>query len=112
MFDTILNIILFSVRISTFILTLILTLNLWGDWRAKAQQESDGLEETRISMLIMMAALLLENLVYFLGYVHGSFTTSGLNRWLTQAKPLVIVARIGVLYAVIRLFILFYKRKG
>ena len=113
MYDTILNVLLFVARVGALIFTAILTFNLLADWRNIVQADKkNGLWATRIAISFIIGALMIENFVYSLAYLHGGFTTDGLNMWLNSAKLVVIVARWLILYGVIRLFILFCCNGG
>jgi hypothetical protein len=107
--DLFLNIILFAARVLTAIFTFILAFNLLAEWRG-ATEESSGLQDTRVTMVILIVSLLLENFLYTLAYIHGGFDTLKLNQWITDVKPLFILSRWGIFVAVLRLFLLFYRK--
>lgn len=110
MSSVILNIILFIIRIGTFAISGILLFNLISDAREVSQENRvNGLWGTRIALISIVAAIFIENLIYAIGYVHSGFDSPTLNEWLTNARPIVIVARALVFYGVLKLFILFRK---
>jgi len=113
--DILANIILSITRILTLFLSAVILFNLSADWRNAFQEERrNGVWQTRITLVVLMLALVIENLVYTLGYLHGRFNTDGLNAWLAAAKPFVVVARILILVAVITIYRLFccnHKKK-
>jgi hypothetical protein len=107
-YDTILNTILFAARIITFGLASVLLFNLIADIRNLAQEQKvNGVWATRLTMIVLIGALWLENAIYSIGYIHGNFGTIGLNVWLSQAKLLLIMARLGVAYGVFAIYKLF-----
>lgn len=112
MLDIFLNILLFIARIGALIFTTILTFNLLADWRNVVQAEQkNGLWATRIAIAFIVGALMVENFIYAISYLHGNFTTLGLNSFLQSAKVFVIIARWFILYGIFRLFILFCCKK-
>jgi hypothetical protein len=106
-----LNITLFVIRAATFAFALILLLNLMADWRQRSQEEKNGLRATRLAMIVIIGALVLENFLYSLAYLHAGFDSVKLNQWLTDARLLLFVARFAILYGVIRLYLLFNHRE-
>jgi hypothetical protein len=106
-YDLFLNLLLFTARVGTLALTLVLSFNLIADWRTNVQKETNGLRATRIALISIILALLIENTLYGIGYIHAGFNTAKLNAWITQAKPILIVARYLIFYGVLRLFLLF-----
>lgn len=112
MYSVALNIILFIIRMSTFIISTILLFNLIADARGvKQENRVNGLWATRIAMIAIIGALVIENGIYAVGYVHSGFESIVLNAWLTNARLFIITARGLVLFGVIKLFILFHHRE-
>lgn len=110
--DTLLNVIIFATRMIGLLFSFLLTFNLIADARNTIQEErKNGLWATRMAILAIIGALFLENVLYGLSYLHGSFTTVGLNEWLVEVKPLLILTRILVTYGIIKLFLLFCCNK-
>jgi hypothetical protein len=107
MSDLVQNIILFIIRITTFGFAVVLSFNLLSDWRNQYMKETNGLRATRIAIMLLVLAFLIENGVYALAYPHGGFTTPGLNQWLSTVKPVVILSRLIVMFAFYKLFRLF-----
>jgi hypothetical protein len=102
------NILLFSARSITAVVSFILLFNLLADWRnVKQKNEENGLRTTRIALLILVGSVLLENIIYGLAYIHGGFQTIELQAWLGGTKPVLILVRFGVAYGVFRLYLLF-----
>lgn len=106
-YDSVLNFFLFLSRVATLFLTLVLFANLWSDWRERHTKNENGLGKTRVAIMILVLSLLAENTLYGIGYIHSGFDTAVLNQWLTLVKPLLILARWGVFYGVLKLFTLF-----
>lgn len=106
-YSNVLNVILFAIRAATFAFALILLFNLLSDWRKRSQEEKNGLRATRLAMITIIFAIALENAIYSTGYIHAGFESKILNEWLTNARFFLMVARLGILYGVVKLYLLF-----
>lgn len=111
MYSVILNIIIFVIRAATLIVSAILFGNLVSEAREVKQEDRvNGLWATRIALLTVVGSVVLENLVYTIGYLHSlDFQSISINQWLSDARPFVILARAGTFYGIFKLFALFRK---
>ena len=106
-----LAIVMFAVRMGTLIITAVLSINLIASWWANAQKETNGLRASRITMIVLVLSLFFENFLYSLSYVHSRMDFVMAQHWISQSFFWLVIARIILFYAVIRLLLLFHDTK-
>ena len=75
------------------------------------KKHRNGLTQTRRTLLICTFAVLFKETVFLTADLHFLLFERNIGEWIKQAQPVIIIAKLLILYAVYRFYRLFYNAK-